>query len=73
MAPPLKKTKKKLKRKSKGAGNKLGRKRAVPLEPVENRALETEWWYAFLQKTSDSGTEIPFLFSNLLKSSAVVF
>ncbi|KAF3324342.1 putative nuclease HARBI1 [Carex littledalei] len=59
MAPPLKKTKKKMKRKSKRAGNKLGRKRAVPLEPVENRALETEWWYAFLQKISDSGISIP--------------
>lgn len=62
MAPPLKKTKKKMKRKSKRAGNKLGRKRAVPLEPVENRALETEWWYAFLQKISDSGIS---LFENL--------
>jgi hypothetical protein len=55
MAPPLKKTKKKMKRKSKGAGSKLGRKRAAPLEPVENRALETEWWYAFQQKISDAG------------------
>ncbi|KAJ4812875.1 nuclease [Rhynchospora pubera] len=59
MAPHLKKTKKKIKRKSKGAGGKLGRKRTVPLEPVENRALETEWWYAFLQKNSDSGIPIP--------------
>ncbi|KAJ3669911.1 hypothetical protein LUZ60_010235 [Juncus effusus] len=51
---PLKKSKKKLKRKS-----KKSTKRSIPLEPIENRALETEWWYSFLQKSSDSGVVIP--------------
>ncbi|KAL6880141.1 hypothetical protein ACP4OV_011706 [Aristida adscensionis] len=59
--PPSKKSKKK-KRKAKDSGKlKVARTRgtAPPPLPPELRALDTEWWYAFLHKHAETGQSAP--------------
>lgn len=57
MAPPKKS--KKPKRKSKDSAAS-GSKSTAQIGPAEAKNLETEWWYSFLQKQSDSGNFDPF-------------
>ncbi|OAY67860.1 putative nuclease HARBI1 [Ananas comosus] len=56
MAPPKKS--KKPKRKSKDSAAS-GSRSTAQIGPAEAKNLETEWWYSFLQKQSDSGVTIP--------------
>lgn len=66
--PPVKKSKKG-KRKSKDGKLKIVRARgAPPALPPELRALDTEWWYAFLNKQVELGMHTPSSLSLSLSS-----
>lgn len=57
--PPTKKAKKG-KRKSKDGKLKIVRTRVAPPPlPPELRALDTEWWYAFLNKQAELSMDTP--------------